>query len=538
MTPHRLASLVIALLSIVPSAAAQSSTSFTYQGELGTTGAPYTGLADLRYRLYDAATGTTQVGSQIDAPNTTVTNGRFTADLDFGSAFDAAQPLWLEIDVRTPAGSGPYTTLSPRQRIAAAPLAQAILDIPLSPRGSQTLDQDQSKNPGLSGIDLSAVAPCWQSFTAGKSGMFDRVDVWSTYATDEQLTVTVRSGFGEGGQALGTTTVSVPSGLVAVALPNIPIAAGSIYTIELSGHVLLESSDVPIPGSRGRCNGTDFNWRFRTFVTPFRGMPITASNAVTAVTSLSSLTANTASAVPWSGVSGVPTNVSGAFSPWSTATNGISYLSSVGVGTATPLSVLHVKSNAGVLNIEGADHAFIQFYPFGFGSGRKAYIGTPSANSIDFTVANQISGGTLNLQGTNVRIVGNFINNSDARDKHDVRAIDNALALVQQLHGVRYLWNDHSLGGEPLPPGQQLGFLAQEVEKVLPQAVATSADGRKGVSYVSIVPLLVEAIKQQQTQLEAALAKRDAVAARLAAENAELKARLDRIERQLNAAAK
>ena len=53
-------------------------------------------------------------------------------------------------------------------------------------------------------------------------------------------------------------------------------------------------------------------------------------------------------------------------------------------------------------------------------------------------------------------------------------------------------------------PGRQVGFLAQEVEEVLPEIVRTGANGYKTVAYGKVVPLLVEAMKQQQKQIEQA----------------------------------
>ena len=50
---------------------------FSYQGRLTDAGAPVTGAADLRFRLYDASAGGNQVGSQITDTNVTVTGGLF-----------------------------------------------------------------------------------------------------------------------------------------------------------------------------------------------------------------------------------------------------------------------------------------------------------------------------------------------------------------------------------------------------------------------------------------------------------------------------
>ena len=202
----------------------------------------------------------------------------------------------------------------------------------------------------------------------------------------------------------------------------------------------------------------------------------------------------------------------------------------LGVGTNAPKAPLQVKGEGPVVNIEGTAHSYIQFFPFGAAGGRTAYIGTPSANSLDFAVANENPGGTLLLTGTNVKVVGLFINASDARDKHDVRAIGDATAIVEQLNGVRYRWNERGNDGGALPRGEQIGFLAQDVERVLPELVATSADGRKGVSYIGVVPLLTEAVKEQARSVAALRAENEAKQKEIN----DLRARLDALEARLS----
>lgn len=102
-------------------------TAFTYQGELRDGDAPANGTYDLRFRLYTDAAGFTQVGATICADNVQVVDGRFTTPLDFGAVFDG-QARYVEVDVRGDSGLGcanpaGFGTLSPRQRISAAPNA-------------------------------------------------------------------------------------------------------------------------------------------------------------------------------------------------------------------------------------------------------------------------------------------------------------------------------------------------------------------------------------------------------------------------------
>ncbi|RME12645.1 MAG: hypothetical protein D6802_03630 [Ardenticatenia bacterium] len=102
------------------------STAFTYQGRLTDGGNPANGTYDFRFKLYDAQTGGSQVGSTVTANDVTVTDGLFTVQLDFGNVFDGTA-LWLEIGVRPGDSTGSYTTLNPRQALTAAPFAMSLM---------------------------------------------------------------------------------------------------------------------------------------------------------------------------------------------------------------------------------------------------------------------------------------------------------------------------------------------------------------------------------------------------------------------------
>lgn len=98
-------------------------TAFTYQGRLNKDGNPVSGTCDFQFSLWDALSGGTQIGSTITKYNVAVNNGFFTEQLDFGASAFNGDARWLQIAVRCPAGSGSYTTLSPRQPLTAAPYA-------------------------------------------------------------------------------------------------------------------------------------------------------------------------------------------------------------------------------------------------------------------------------------------------------------------------------------------------------------------------------------------------------------------------------
>jgi len=81
---------------------------------------------------------------------------------------------------------------------------------------------------------------------------------------------------------------------------------------------------------------------------------------------------------------------------------------------------------------------------------------------------------------------------SDIRLKKDIKVIENAVEKVQAIRGVVY---------ERIDTGQkQVGVIAQEVEKVLPEAVSEGHE-YKSVAYGNMVGLLIEAIKEQQSTI-------------------------------------
>ena len=98
-------------------------TAFTYQGRLNDSGGPASGSYDLTFTLFSAASGNGPVGGSLTNSPVAVSNGLFTATLDFGAGVFIGANRWLEIGVRTNGSVAAYTTLAPRQPLTAAPYA-------------------------------------------------------------------------------------------------------------------------------------------------------------------------------------------------------------------------------------------------------------------------------------------------------------------------------------------------------------------------------------------------------------------------------
>jgi hypothetical protein len=94
---------------------------FTYQGYLEQNAIPVTATCDFQFSLYDALAGGVQIGSTLTRTNIVVSGGIFTVQLDFSATAFNGQDHYLAISARCPAGTGSYTSLTPRQPITPAP---------------------------------------------------------------------------------------------------------------------------------------------------------------------------------------------------------------------------------------------------------------------------------------------------------------------------------------------------------------------------------------------------------------------------------
>jgi hypothetical protein len=120
-----------------------------------------------------------------------------------------------------------------------------------------------------------------------------------------------------------------------------------------------------------------------------------------------------------------------------------------------------------------------------------------SANQVLYKDNTNTATTSANLQfngGTNLTCAGTVTANSDERLKKNIETITDALHKVKSLRGVEY---DHKNTGDHC-----LGLIAQEVEQVIPQVVYEDAQGVKSVAYQNIVALLIEAVKDQQRQID------------------------------------
>lgn len=165
---------------------------------------------------------------------------------------------------------------------------------------------------------------------------------------------------------------------------------------------------------------------------------------------------------------------------WITMT-GLSYGSSPGAGSAEIIVRSETSSKIAMWTYNGSTY-----------TGRAALWGSNG----NFVIGSATTdyGYKLYVDGT-IYATGNVIAYSDESVKTNVREIENPLARVLNTRGVIYDRIDNE-------DKDNIGFIAQELEKEFPELVSTGNNGKKGVMYQNMVAVLIEAMKEQNKEIQ------------------------------------
>ena len=163
----------------------------------------------------------------------------------------------------------------------------------------------------------------------------------------------------------------------------------------------------------------------------------------------------------------------------------------VGIGTTNPEYLLHVKGGIGATN------SFVS----GISTTGVLHVGT-AGTVITATAAGSVGIGTTNPTSKlhvvgDVRVSGvvtatDFNSTSDISLKDNIQTIINPLDKIIKLNGVTFNWKENQ---KP-----SIGVIAQELQEILPELV-TQGD-IKSVNYNGLIGVLIEAVKEQQKQIE------------------------------------
>ncbi|HWO58406.1 MAG TPA: tail fiber domain-containing protein [bacterium] len=173
------------------------------------------------------------------------------------------------------------------------------------------------------------------------------------------------------------------------------------------------------------------------------------------------------------------------------------------------IAVFETSSSNGWISILGTDNAergLLFTEPSNAVAGAIVFDQGGGGNDIGFRTGGNVTNMTLDASG-NLTVSGCVDGNntacaSDERFKTNIATVDDALAIVGRLRGVRYQWRANEFPERHFEPGAQYGVIAQEVREVLPELIRTREDGYLSVEYNGLIPLLIEGMKEQQRQID------------------------------------
>jgi hypothetical protein len=405
---------------------------FTYQGRLDQSGSPANGLFDMRFTLHETASGGVPLLAPRVVSNIAVTEGLFSAVIDFGTAFAGAR--FLEVAV-APAGTTTFTTLTPRQRVTSAP------------RASFACTAGESQNAGFANV---AGSVDWADITSIPTGFADDVD-----------NNTPLSGNGVSGSASRSdhyhSSLENPAGTITALVVD---SAGNVGIGESA-----PSADLEVRG-----NG-------------LLGSIVVQPGGSDQVSQLV-LTENT----------------SGSFAT-------ILRMD----GTAATGNFFRIRGiNSGV---ESGDFLTISRSNGRVGIGRQS-----AANALE------VEGNASKTAA------GSWLANSDARIKTDIRPLVDALSTLDKVSLVSFRYSPEYARAHPsIDNRRYVNVIAQQFASVFPDWVRPSgetlADG-SGILQVDTYPLTIYSA--------AAVQELHAKVKGLEARNADLLARIERLEAVLN----
>lgn len=537
----------VLMLACSATVAAQSN-QFGYQGSLNNAGTPANGNYDFEFALFDALNAGNQIGSVQSRNNVGVTNGVFAVRLDFGAAFPGAA-RYLEIRVRT-AGQPGITILTPRQPIDSSPYAiKSLTADAANAVGGQTAVSVANA--------VLAVNSATQASTPNTLVMRNANGDFaaSTIVATQQYNINANRVLGINGS--NNIFVGVNAGLSNTGNSNafFGSSAGQANTSGSSNSFFgrgagrlntMGSENAFFGAMAGDSNTTaDFNAFFGSNAgagnttgdrNSFFGAYAGAANMDGIENSFFGTSAGRANTTGvqnsffgrdagrlntfgfWNTFVGYragasnENSIANAFFGHSTgaaSTGGDNafFGASAGSGNTTGTDNSFFGRNAGNSNLTG-NHNTIIGNNADVGIGNLSYATAIGAGAV-VTVSNLVQLGREDLDNvrigliggsgsTHVCVVANVLTlcSSSLRYKQNVQPLTRGLDLIAVLRPVRFDWKNRN--------ETDLGLIAEEVAEVEPLLVTRNKGGEiEGVKYDRVGVVLVNAVKEQQAQIEA-----------------------------------
>jgi len=439
-----------------------------------------------------------------------------------GLLFSSSQVAWsqnnLGIGTATPDASALVEMQTSNKGLLTPRLTQAQCAAIASPATGLLVYQTDGAQPGFYYNAGTGGAPNWTRLNTGAAGAGDNL---GNHTATQALNLSGHALVGTGND-LGTTI-----GVGVRGDGGLNLGQNNVRSVLLgygTGNGTVVSGDNTYVGyNSGSATTTGYQ---NTFLGSLSGLATTTGSFNHFIGYKSGYNNQGGSQNEFLGYKSGYNNISGntnTFLGFQSGMNNITGGNNVFVGSSTGLNTtgsnnLFVGAQSGSNNSTGSNN-----WAFGTNagpnSGNLTNAGAIGYNAVVFQSNSLVLGGTgtdavkvgigngapsftLDVNGS-LRCVGAVNTTSDQRLKQDIRPLGGALAAVQQLRGVRYTFRRNEFPEMKLPAGEQVGVLAQEVERIYPELVSTDNKGYKAVNYAQLTPVLLEAIKEQQQQIEA-----------------------------------
>jgi hypothetical protein len=469
-------------------------TAFVYQGSLKQGGNAANGNFDFEFALFDAVSGGTQTGATVAANSVAVSNGIFSASLDFGNLFPGAN-RFLEIRVRQ-TGGGAFTVLTPRQSVNSSPYSiKSLLSETTNNAlflGGIAANQYITTTGGGTNFIQNSTTQQTGNFNISGNGIIGGNVGIGTTSPQQKLHVDgneiFSTGFGAGFKFRNRNSISSSDDWVWFSENNIArfrrvAASNDLIAVTADGNVGIGTS---APNQRLHVAGNGLfggslyatgNVGIGTTTPNYKlhvvGQNVRVESDTTGIFPRFSLnfTGGGVDAKKWQNYATADSLVFSALndseffeSPWmlvnrfpnTTAIQSVIFPEgNIGIGTNTPNDKLEVN---GIL--------------------RLSTLGSAGATTLCRNASNQISTCSSSL-----------------RYKTNISPFFEGLSFINQLHPISFDWKDGGM--------HDVGFGAEEVERINPLFVSYNDKGEvEGVKYDRLSVAFVNAFKEQQTQIE------------------------------------
>jgi hypothetical protein len=175
--------------------------------------------------------------------------------------------------------------------------------------------------------------------------------------------------------------------------------------------------------------------------------------------------------------------------------------------TATSTDAANLSGTLAAARMAAAQTAITSVYNTSLKVGSEA-----SQEYVDFSTSNEVNvmiedTERFSVKATGVDVIGTVSLSgvehvSDQRYKKNITPVTGALEKLSKLNPVNYDWRKDEFKERGFSDKKQWGFIAQEIEKVMPELVVEAKNGYLSLNYNGVIPLLTKAMQEQQTEME------------------------------------